>query len=127
MARDPCSLCGQDAEWTPGPGDQHWVECATCGLHGITGLLRRRDFDQSQLARRHILSYLTRAASDAGSWLIISQENIDALLGSVAEFPPLEKMDRALIYVNHQQARPDQGVDIELAKDFPLVMARDAD
>ena len=31
------------------------------------------------------------------------------------------------MYVNKQQERPDRGVDVELAKDFPLVMARDAE
>jgi hypothetical protein len=84
-------------------------------------------FDQAQMGGRHILAYLTRSASDAGQPLVITQQALNTLLGSVVEFPPLEKMDRTLIYVSNQQERPDQGVDIELARDFPLVMARDAD
>ena len=128
MASDPCSLCGRDAEWTPVQDyDLFGVRCDACGLHRTTGILRHVGFNGDQLARRHILSYLTRSASDAGGYITITQANLDALLGSIVEFPPLEKLDRTLIHVNSQQARPDKGVVINLAKDFPLVMARDVE
>ena len=125
MPTEPCPLCGCNAVLVPSINyDREVVRCDSCGHYEIGP----HNFSEAQKARLHILSYLTRSRSDGGSGhLVIEHENIDTLLDSVVEFSPLEKMDRLLIHINNQHGRPDRGVVIDVASDFPLVMARDAD
>ena len=126
MPKGPCPLCGLEVDSRPLQNyDQHWIECPTCGTYRIGGLTREVGFDDTQRRKLHILSYLARAASDSGNHLIITQDNIESLFGSVVEWSPLDKMDRTLLYVDSRISHPDEGIDVNFDRDYPLLMARD--
>ena len=128
MPMGSCPLCGLEANIRPHEDyDRDRVRCRACGRYQIEGLTRHAGIDDTQRRKLHVLSYLARSASDSGGYLVITQDNLNSLLDSVVEFPPLEKMARTLLYINGKLERPDVGIEVDLNNDFPLVMARDSD
>ena len=131
MPESTCPLCGNAAEMTL---LQHsvgsFVSCETCGQYEISHSVRT---DADSLIRRtgsgdvrYILSALTRRASTEGRRITIDHNNIDELLQSVAiPKSPLEKMDRALLYVAEHQSKSDEFFQVFFGKDYPLAFAKD--
>ncbi len=131
-----CPLCNRSVGIRPLEHyDGHRVTCETCGEYDIVGIISHvqvnnyTNGERDKVGeRRHILSALTRQSWDAGARVVINENNIFALLQSVA-IPknPLENMDRALIYVSDHQSKADDYFQVFYEKDYPLAFARDRD
>ena len=131
-----CPICQQDASVRPlERWDGFRIECETCGRFNISGLIahvRLKDYQDEKgnnlSIHSHIYSGLTRQASDSGTIISITTENISTLLESVAiPTSPLENMDRALIYVSEQQSKADEEIQVFYQRDYPKAFAKDGD
>ena len=123
MSGSTCPLC-------QGPADHRIHEkdlgvtivCAACGSYSAYDLGDGLDSDKA-----HILSALTRRASDSNNPLDITPESITELLASVLITTPLDQMNRALLYFGDHQTRADEFLTFDPAHDYPLLFARDRD
>ncbi len=103
------------------------VKCPICGYYTITTLVVGSGLWEKESAKRHLLSALTRQASDAGSPMTITTENLYQLLDSVPKFDtPLENINLTLLLVMKKQSRADEYVNLDPNKDYPLVYVHDA-
>lgn len=122
-----CFLCGSsDIEIIPVAGNplHRGVKCSICGFYVITDPVLRRGILEEELNRKHFLISLTRQASDAGSPLTITTENIHQLLDSIKVDSPLENLNLTLLLIMKKQHKADEYVELQV-KDFPLVYAHD--
>lgn len=136
MPESTCPLCNRPASSrTLESYDGQRVTCETCGEYDIVSLLTHvgvtdyTDSEGNKVGNRvHILSGLTRRSWDAGNRVVINENNIFALLQSVAiPKSPLENMDRALFYVADHQSKADDYFQVFYGKDYPVVFAKDQD
>ncbi|MBM3933618.1 MAG: hypothetical protein FJ319_04855 [SAR202 cluster bacterium] len=126
MPNQICPLCVKQASViVPSDGMfMRFVECSTCGRYAIDMQLADSGFDEAN-DKRHVLSYLTRGESDAGRFLKIKVDNFKAMIGSVPDETPLEKLDRVLLLYSKTQKWADQYVELDFNANYPLVLARD--
>jgi len=127
---ETCPICKdfQDVSATLAfDGDGYTVTCPRCGRYSITqeGIdsLDTRAFRESA----HLLSGVTRSASDRSAPLVVMRENLDQLLD--AANPPrgvAEGATRLLQWVAQRSRKFGQGVEIHGAKDYPILFAHDA-
>ena len=122
-----CYLCGSQVaeKLTKQKALEEQIHCPTCGTYTVSiptpGLLEKEN------NQKYILSALTRDASDRGTPLTLTTENIQSSIESVHRpTSPLENMDRVLLLVMKRQTRADEIVDPNLNTDYPLVFAHDA-
>ncbi len=107
-----CYVCGSiTVEEFPRLQLMHNVHCPVCGRYSITDVAIVSSIIENEVDRRHLISAITRQASDAGNPITITSENIKQLLDS---FPglstPLDNLNRTLLYVSKQQTRADEFV-----------------
>jgi len=122
-----CYICGStEAEEFPRLQLTHNVRCPVCGSYSISDMVIVIKVIEHEVNRRHLISAMTRQASDAGNPIIITSEKFEQLLDSLPGLStPLDNLDRTLLYVNKQQTRADEFVALRFSIDYPLVFARD--
>lgn len=126
----PCPLCRRDAESINivGNTDIRRIHCATCGRFNVTYEVTAPNVETYAEGRTHLLSGVTRRASDSDRIVTIGTDNISDLLQSVSiPSSPLENMDLALIYVSEKQTKADEEAQVIYQDDYPLAFAKDAD
>ena len=136
MPDSTCPLCDKPANAITLQGfDGKRVTCETCGEYDIAGIISHvqvKNYTDPQGNNKvgdrvHILSGLTRQSWDARKRVSINQNNIFALLQSVAvPRTPLENMELGLLYISERQPKADQTFQVPYQKDYPLVFAKDA-
>lgn len=126
MNAESCALCDQPAAQKLSEHfDGSIIQCSTCGTYRI-GMFETEAIKRDWGEKRHLLSALTRMASDAKRPVTIGSDNIGSLFESISvPRTPLEQMDQALLYLMSHQKRPDEFVVIDFDRDYPLVYARD--
>ena len=126
-----CPLCQGDALtqsiWDPMVTR---VLCEVCGEYDISLGLGTQGMDQrlKDIGRpddKHLLSALTRQASDRGRRTVIGNDSILALLASAPRLTVLDQMDRALLYMAEHQQRADEHIAAPVGTDWPLIFAKD--
>ncbi len=122
-----CFLCGRaDIEILPTVNLTTEVICPACGHYRITDIVILTQQLQNEGKRKHLLSALTRRASDAGSIITIESKNLSQLLDSAPKFDsPVENLNLTLLLVMRNQNRADEYLDLQEDRNFPLVYAHD--
>jgi len=125
-----CFLCElPDIELLPKVGNplNIQVKCPICGYYTITELVVGSGLLKNVSAKRHLLSALTRQASDARNPMTITTENLEQLLDSVPKFDtPLENINLTLLLVMKKQSRADEYVNLNPQTNYPLAFVHDA-
>jgi len=121
-----CPICGsKEAEKTPHQSDFLFtVICEACGQYKIEDLVL--DTERIPQEKRHLLSALTRQASDAGRYIEITTEIFSQLIESIPNLTtPLDNLDRVLLLIKKKQSQiyAYDHVGFNLERDYPLAFA----
>lgn len=122
-----CPLCGTSGDKKVNPNNLNFaVSCPTCGSYNITmqAAYDVNSDDGPYCQRKYILSGVAREASERGSPISITTENMDQLLQSAAvPAGPLEAMNRLLLYVSRSRQTVAEFGEIQ-DRDYPVAFAR---
>lgn len=119
-----CPLCGRECRGYEDQRDVLHVDCASCGSYLITDEAAE-DLDAALRNEKHLLSGLTRRASEDGTPLYIRSDALRAMVASAPRPQPLEAIDEILRYVQRHAKGPQEYVTMT-PLDYPLVYAREA-
>ena len=122
-----CMLCdrAEGVEAYPIPGrDMYGVDCPTCGRYSFHPNAGDQITKGDAYPSRHLLSGLTRAASDRGAELELLSTTLDDLVAS-AHPPkdPMEAMDRLLHIFHDRTGRLGEWVHVREHEDYPLIFS----
>lgn len=127
MSDSTCLICKREAS-VSSYDDVHRIECETCGNFEVTREVKHSSVDLFSGDTSYVLSAITRQSSDAGRLFTITLDNASTLLQSTSvPTSPLDKLDRALLYVSERQRRFDDYVDITFENDYPLIFSNDGE
>lgn len=102
------------------------VECERCGDFRITRQGRTMLKSEAVAAKRHLLSAITRKASDANEPVELTPGNIERLLSTLHLPPtPLPIIDRLLLDIAHRTESLSVAVGVD-GEDYPLYYQRTA-
>ena len=130
MSETSCPLCDQLAKYDVSEKlDVANVTCDVCGRYDIEDPLLS-GISEDVLAKndRYLLSGLTRRAFEQERKVSLTFDDLGSTLESISvETDPTERMNRTLLHVSDHQTRADAYVEFDIAKDYPLVFARDSE
>ena len=117
-----CPLCNTETSAKPySDQDYMLLECKTCGnFNSNVGI-----GIPNSAKNKHLLSGITREASDRGILLTVLPNTIENLLQS-ASIPasPLEAMDRILLYLERNAPSADEYVNLAPDTNYPISFAK---
>ena len=125
-----CLLCGSQSAEVSAPSGrlEYLVRCRTCGEYWITDLLIKVNLIEAEKHPKHLLSALTRQASEAGNRLRLETSNLSQLLETMPRLAtPIDNMDRLVLMLSKRQQRSDKGVKLDVRADYPLAFAHDGE
>lgn len=131
-----CALCSRTGVSAQGLSEYDGTrfDCTTCGRYEISNLIvsvgldNYTDSQGVQLGPlRHLISGLTRQASDSGNLIKITEDSVATLRQSMPMPTTLDCLDRALIFVSEVQIRADKEIQTFFDNDYPRAFAKDGD
>src|SRR5205823_8660080 len=109
----PCPLCVQPAEsYGRDDTDALNIKCPRCGRFNLSLEAEPLPLAEEDKLR---LSAVCRRTGTPSSPIIITSDNIDALLNSLPVHTPLEKLDNLLVLLAERTQQLGQGFDFNVA------------
>jgi nucleoside 2-deoxyribosyltransferase len=126
MMQCQCPLCDREgAEGQPSRGFVAYFKCPRCGEFSTNSNLDAR---LPSMENRHLLSGVTRNASDRGDRLDLTTENAEQLISSAPNAGDVANKVRILLrYLSCQSKSPGRLVGIDTDIDYPVCYASDGE